>query len=681
MRDSKLFRIVVWVALGIIPMIYAGLLVWSNQDPTGKLSDVPAAIVNEDAGATVATTDGTTSDVNLGSQLTTSLTTAESPAFDWSVLDASTAATELDEGEIYAILTIPAGFSAEATSSTASDPAASASSGKLEIRTDDAHNFIIGTVSKTVATAVADALSTEVRKDYLQGLYESFGTLGTQLGDAASGASDLASGASDLQTGTAELASGAGDLRDGTAKLASGASDLHDGTAKLASGASDLRSGASDLQSGSAGVASGAAKLSTGLGTLASGAQTVSSGASAALSGAQSLDTSLQSLEANWAVIPDAQREAIVTQLATGAQQLVGSAGSGTGLSALAAGASQVSTGATSAATNAKALTSGAKQAASGASSIVSGAAKLADGAATANAGAQTLATKLGSAESGASTLATKLGSAESGARQLADGATTLSGKLADGAAKVPAYTDAEAAARAAVASQPVLLDAVRDNAVSDYGAGLLPYFLSLGLWVGALATFMMRAPLDDRLLRRRSLPGALVALRSYWPAAALGLAQAVAAVILLRFWVGIPMVQLAGVAGIAALASLTFMAVNQGLVGLFGPPGRFIALLLVVLQLAAGGGTYPVQTAAPSFQAIHDWLPVTHSMDAFRTLVSGGDANVLPDVLVLLAWLVGGLALAVLGALRARRQEARGVVPDEALDVEALDVEPRPAS
>ncbi len=130
-------------------------------------------------------------------------------------------------------------------------------------------------------------------------------------------------------------------------------------------------------------------------------------------------------------------------------------------------------------------------------------------------------------------------------------------------------------------------------------------------------------------------------------------------------------MAQLAAVGGIAAITSLTFMAVNQGLVGLFGPPGRFIALLLVVLQLAAAGGTYPVQTAAPFFQAIHGWLPVSHSMDAFRMLVAGGDQSVVPDLLVLLAWLVGGLALATLGVVVSRRREARGVVVEDEIEAE----------
>ncbi len=616
MMSSKAFRIVVWFALGIIPMIYAGLLVWSNQDPTGNLSRVPAAIVNEDTGAAVTAADGTTSTVDLGSQLTANLTGADDPAFDWSVLDADTAAKQLDEGEVLAVLTIPAGFSADATSPATAAPAADAESGKLEIRTDDAQNFIVGTVAKTVATTVADALSTEVRQDYLQGVYESFGTLADQLQQAADGGSQLADGATSLQ-------SGAGELADGATSLASGSASLQSGTAQ---------------------VSSGAAQLSGGLGTLASGAAQVSGGAAAALTGAGQLDAKVQQLLANWASLDDATKQALVAQLEGGVEQLVGSTASGTGLSTLSAGASTAASGAASAASSAAQLAAGASKTASGAATLASGAASLQSGAA----------------------------SAADGATTLAAGASTLSAQLASGAEQVPAYTSAEAAARAAVASQPVLLDTVRDHSVGIYGAGLAPYFLSLGLWVGALGTFMMRAPLSERLLRRRSLPAPLVALRSYWPTALLGLAQALAAVLVLRFWVGIPMADLAAVGGIAVLTSLTFMAVNQGLVGLLGPSGRFVALLLVVLQLAAAGGTYPVQTAAPFFQAIHAWLPVSHSMNAFRMLVAGGDQSILPDILVLLAWLVGGLVLATIGTILTRRREARSVeVAEDEIDTE----------
>ena len=616
MRDSRPFRIIVWIALGVIPMIYAGLLVWSNQDPTGHLSRVPAAIVNEDTGTTTTAADGTTTSIDLGDRLTTDLTTAEEPAFDWRILDADSAAQQLADSAVLAVLTIPSGFSADAMSSASPDPGASAESGELEIRTDDAENFIVGTVAKSIATAVSDALSTEVRKAYLEGVYESFGTLAEQLDQAA----------------------------DGGSQLAAGASSLEDGTRQLATGASQLSTGADALERGASQVATGASQLSSGLERLASSSQALAAGTSSSLTGAQQLQSSLSALAANWAALPDAQREAIVEQLASGAGQLVGSAAGGTGLSALSAGASQLATGASGAASSAVTLSAGAEKASSGASSIADGAASLSSAAP----------------------------SAVDGSAQLAAGASTLSAQLSEGAARIPAYTSAEAAARAAIAAQPVLLDAVRDHDVGVYGAGLLPYFLSLGLWVGALGTFMMRAPLAASLLRRRSIPAALVALRSFWPTALLGLAQALAAVLVLRFWVGIPMADLPAVGGIAALTSLTFMAVNQGLVGLFGPPGRFLALLLVVLQLAAAGGTYPVQTAAPFFQTLHPWLPVTHSMNAFRQLVAGGGQSVVPDVLVLLAWLVGGLVLATLGVLLERRHRDRGVAaPEDEIDAE----------
>ncbi len=65
------------------------------------------------------------------------------------------------------------------------------------------------------------------------------------------------------------------------------------------------------------------------------------------------------------------------------------------------------------------------------------------------------------------------------------------------------------------------------------------------------------------------------------------------------------------------------------------------------------------MQTAAPFFQVVHAWLPLTYAVEGFRTLIAGGSADLVPGVLVIVAWLVGGLAPATLGAWRAGRPGA----------------------
>ena len=116
-----------------------------------------------------------------------------------------------------------------------------------------------------------------------------------------------------------------------------------------------------------------------------------------------------------------------------------------------------------------------------------------------------------------------------------------------------------------------------------------------------------------------RLLAGGLV------PAFLLGLVQAAIAVTALHWGVGITVQDLPLMFGLAGLTSLVFVALNHGFGALFGPVGKFVALVLIALQISGAGGTYPVATLPPFFQAIHPYLPITHAVDAFRAAIGGG--------------------------------------------------------
>ena len=146
---------------------------------------------------------------------------------------------------------------------------------------------------------------------------------------------------------------------------------------------------------------------------------------------------------------------------------------------------------------------------------------------------------------------------------------------------------------------------------------------------------------------------------------------QSLLVVLMVRFGVGIEPANLAGLAGIVLLTSLTFVAINQALIALMGPVGRFVALVLIVFQLASAGATYPIQTTPDLFQTVHSWLPFTYAVGAFRSLIAGGSIGVWPAVGVLSVWLLAALAVTTIAAGRARGQAspvgvASGSAPDD---------------
>ncbi|MCT1776191.1 YhgE/Pip family protein [Brachybacterium sp. p3-SID957] len=351
-------------------------------------------------------------------------------------------------------------------------------------------------------------------------------------------------------------------------------------------------------------------------------------------------------------------------QVASGADRLATASGTARdGASELADGVGRYTDGVSTA-------RSGADDLASGARELYSGADRLADGVRTAQDGAQQLADGSGRLASGAAELADGAGAVDDGARELSQGAETLNegaGELADGSAElrdgledakdeVPSYTDEQSSAIAATASDPVQMDFVRDHELTRFGEGLAPLFLAISLWVGAMAIFLMMPPFSMEAAAAGAGPVRLLA-GGLLPALALGLVQSAIAVAVLHGPVGITVTDLPLMLGMAALTSAVFVALNHGFGALFGPVGKFVALVLVALQISAAGGTYPTPTLPGFFRAIHPYLPMTHAVDAFRGAIGGSWIDPADDLTWLGAWMAIGVALGLAGAVVQRRR------------------------
>ena len=110
-----------------------------------------------------------------------------------------------------------------------------------------------------------------------------------------------------------------------------------------------------------------------------------------------------------------------------------------------------------------------------------------------------------------------------------------------------------------------------------------------------------------------------------------------------------------------AVASSLTFLALVLSMIFLFGAAGRLLALILLIVQLASSGGSYPVELSPHPFQVIHNWVPVTQTVNALRHSLSGAyQGQYVHFMLTLLGMAV---AATLLGLLGRRRWE---YVPDE---------------
>lgn len=395
--------------------------------------------------------------------------------------------------------------------------------------------------------------------------------------------------------------------------------------------------------------------------TISSGVDEVSQGVESLSTGSTNLDELVDPVRQRLTTLTDAIAAADdgSTQLAAGTSQLR------SGASVLAQGTSQLRDGADSADSASTRLAEGASELAANTSTLAQGAGDLADGVGQLDAGAQrlaegsaTLADSLGTAEGGAHDLASGLGQLSSGANELEDG-------LISGAEEIPAYGSTDADHLSGVAADPVSASMNRANEVPRLGYGMAAYFVPLALWIGGLSFYMMFPALRARAVYSR-MRSWLIGPVSLLPGVIMGVVQALLVWAMLRAGLNIEPAQPWGLLGLMLLISLTFVAINQALVALVGSPGRFVGLILLVLQLAAAGATYPVQTAAPFFQAVHSWLPMTHAVNGVRSLIAGGGYGVGHAVVFLLLWFVGALAVSVIAGVLQRRRHDHGVEVEE---------------
>ncbi|MDF1703227.1 MAG: YhgE/Pip domain-containing protein [Aeromicrobium sp.] len=651
LRRSRLARAAV-VAVTIVPLLYGALYIWANLDPTGNLDKIRAAVVNEDEIVEVTAPDGTTQPVAIGRVLAADLIGDDDGSnYDWVLTDAKDASDGLASGEYKAVLTIPENLSAAATS-TSADPA-QAVQGQLDLRTNDRVNYINGTIAERILDAARTALNAQVTETYLDNVYLGFSDIRASLQEAADGAADLAGGARELADGTSSAATGARQLAAGNRELAGGAAQLDGAVGQLAAGLGLLRSQTGTLVQDTQRLADGAGQVAAGTDQVNQTVQTVTQrlldATSDAAADIDALAAQLTTLADQCEAAGPPEGCALLREAASRSGELTAFVGTVRGqaeqvradTAALAAGANQVADGNRQLAGAVPTLVSALDQAAGGASTLADSTGRLADGAA--------------SAASGADDLAAGVGQLASGADQLAAGSSDLADGLAAGVDQVPDYDEQERQNLASTVATPIEDAADRVNGVANYGTALAPYFMALALWVGAMAIYLLLRPLSDRAIASTA-GSARIALAGLAPGLVLSAVQALLLVAVVEGVVGIHAEDRLLLVGTALAAGVVFTAVNQMFIALFGAAGRFLALVVVCLQLTSAGGTYPIETAPGFFNFFHDLLPMTYVVDLFRAATAGGGESVGRDFFALAVFTVLALAVTVVAAYRRQR-------------------------
>ncbi|MGN6271721.1 MAG: YhgE/Pip family protein [Protaetiibacter sp.] len=368
-----------------------------------------------------------------------------------------------------------------------------------------------------------------------------------------------------------QAADGAAQLSDGAAQAASGAQQYADGVGQYTSGVSSLSAGLATMK-----------KQTASLGQLGSGIQAYTGGVSSVAGGLDQFVTAMAQdprFTSDPTLAPYlSQLQGISAGLGQAAAQGPALASGASGLGALASGIGQTADGASRLAANGSTITSGAQALADGNAQLATGASDLAAG--------------------------------------LQQGADKMSGSETPGA-------DA-----ASVAAEPVGLKVSTENAVGQLGQVIGTYFVPLGLWVGALAIFLVLPRLSRRVLASTAGSGRVLGSEAV-RAGGVAALQALLLVLLLHLVAGVSWALLPATFGLSLVAALAFTAFHQLLTVGLGRTGLVISLLLLGVQLASVGGILPSQALAAPFAWISSVSPLGWASTGLQQIVAGGSAGV----------------------------------------------------
>lgn len=537
------------------------------------------------------------SDQHIGAELVREL--QQGGRFGYVTLDSAEQARHaVRQGQVAFALIIPADFSAGAV------PGTRAGGGKLVMVLSEGNNY--------AAAAFARRFVGELVQQLNEGLNEK---RWEQILSQPEGAAHR------LET-----------LRAGMAQLAQGAHDYHTQMARYSATALQLTQGLKQMTASLHAVQQQlppASELKTareGAHSLVQHQQQLGAGLEALMAGAQRLDQGARQLHeqvADMPFVPDALTEG-TRNLAAGSRQLAD------GLEKLEEGQERVLRGS---------------------ERVRDGVARMAEGGLALEEQLGQMASQLPAPE--------RLDAYGRHGAELVQGAARLQGGIRLVAAALPGrggLLDANARGLAdSVAAELEVYAPVANN-----GSAFAPNMIAMALWLGAvmaLYPFHLYRIAAEHALSSRWAKG----VGRFVLPAALVLAQIVLIFVVLRFGLGVAVPDVPGLAVVMVASGLAFLAIVYLLLRLLGEAGKLLVILLLTLQLAAGGGVMPIELSGDFFQAVHHWLPFTWAVHALRASLFGAFDN---------AWGSASLQIGLIGLLALMASARLGrweVVADQA--------------
>lgn len=688
---KKYFKYVVITVILFIPFIYSFFYLKAYWNPYGKgnIDNIPVAVVNSDSG-------------DKGSSLVKSI--RDSEKLKLSVLSKDEAEDGLYDGKYYAIINIPESFTKDLESASSNDK----THATITYSPNQKANFLASQIINSVVNAVEKNLDNEVNSKIVAGLSENIESVPSKLDTISDGFSKLKDGSSKLYSGSSSLYNGVNTLNNRFNEFNSGISTLNDGVSKLKDGSDKLSNGIKSASDGSSQIKSAldnkinelnndnSEALSdeevSMIGSLAQ--NTISQSESYIKQSAldflsnnstyQSIVGGISSIESTYgsmgitskemcAGLPSSEYvstcETYMTKLEYLKEEKL--LMEETAKSAAYSSALQVSkmVSEKTARTVANQAKKKAKETSisslselsnslgilnNGLNDLYNGSLELSSGVHTLFNGTQSLSNGSGQLKGGISTL-------NDGAYTLNNGISTLDSSVLSAKRELDANIEntknevKKVESLAEYSKAPVKVDTKEVNKVNSYGLSFSPLFMSIGLWIGCLMMFMVLyydkeerfgifGNNSDKKVKQILMYHGLITVSSVL----LGM--------LLHAFLGLEISNVGLYYFSLVIIGNAFMGIIEFLILTFNDIGKFIALILLVLQLAASGGTFPIETVTKGFRWLNGYLPMTYTINLLKESLVKVESNLLTNNLIIV--IVIGVVFFVLNILLAKLKE-----------------------
>lgn len=644
--------LVIIIGLCILPSLYAWFNIKASWDPYGNTGNISVAVINKDSGAEIMNKK-----VNMGDELVKELKTNKD--LGWKFVDRKKALEGVNSGKYYAYIEIPSNFSENLASLVSKD----IKKGTIIYTVNEKINAIAPKITSKGATTIQNEVNQTVVKTVSEVVLKAFKEAGIEIEKQLPKLSTLENNLVEVQGKFKDIDKVVDTAVDATDKVSDIIKDIQNDMPLIKDTITNSKNLSSDIKSFLNDSKTGLSQLSPILKNDLGLISEISSNAKNAVSDlidainkgsesapqlidnlstklsdlASSTNTLTKFLEKLNKLVPGNQLKSVIDSLNSISAKL------DTAVSSLQTIKNQVANGEKPPLTNlnnllkvigdvntitSSILNNFDSKIQDPISNIIEDSFKVADNIIAVLDSAEkklpavedilnTTLSFSGSAEKGASFIKEKLPYAKSVVDTLVDSMKKINNSSEVN--ELISLLKSDVLKRSDFLKQPVDLVENRLYPIKNYGSAMAPFYTVLSLWVGILLLMSLLST---------NVHGDYKPNEVYFGRGLTFLTLTIIQALIVSlgdiYFLKVQAVNIPLFILISVFTSIVFTAIVYSLVSIFGNVGKAIGVVLLVIQVAGSGGTFPIQVTPQFFQNVYPLLPFTYAISAMREAVGG---------------------------------------------------------